>query len=381
VTATAIQRRPLRSAVQKAGRLLLIIMSCFLAGILGLVGVLLAWSYPGKPEPFVDQNGNPLRGSISEKIYVSIDGVEQGMIIKGKDLHNPVLLYLHGGMPDYFLTQSYPTGLEDYFTVIWWEQRGSGMSYRADIPPVTVEQLISDTLEVTNYARHRFGKDKIYLMGHSGGTFIGIQAAARAPSLYEAYIGVAQISNQLKSEKLAYDYMLAQFKANGNTDMVRKLEAAPVTLTNGTPEAYRAVRDEAMHSLGIGTTHDMKSIITGIVLPSWQSRDYTLGEKVTTWRAKAAAGVSIVWDTVLATDLTKQVPELDIPVYFFSGRYDYTVNYTLAKDYFEQLKAPVKGFYTFEQSAHSPIFEEAGKVRQIVVADVLVGGNSLADAK
>jgi pimeloyl-ACP methyl ester carboxylesterase len=234
---------------------------------------------------------------------------------------------------------------------------------------------------VTKYLRHRFGKDKIYLMGHSGGTFIGIQAAARAPELYEAYIGVAQMSNQLKSEKLAYDYMLQQFKANGDTDMVRKLQAAPVTMTDGTPDAYRAVRDEAMHSLGIGTTHDMKSIMSGIVLPSWQSPDYTLSEKVNTWRAKAAAGVSIVWDTVLATDLSKQVPELKIPVYFFSGRYDYTVNYTLAKDYFEKLKAPVKGFYMFEQSAHSPIFEEPDKVRKIVLADVLVGGNSLADAK
>jgi pimeloyl-ACP methyl ester carboxylesterase len=235
--------------------------------------------------------------------------------------------------------------------------------------------------DVRVLCRQRFGKDKIYLMGHSGGTFIGIQAAARAPELYVAYIGVAQMSNQLKSEKLAYDYMLQQFKANGNADMVRKLEAAPVTLTGGTPKAYRAVRDDAMHSLGIGTTHDMRSILSGIVLPSWQSRDYTLGEKVTTWRAKTAAGVSIVWDTVLATDLTKRVAELKIPVYFFSGRYDYTVNYTLAKDYFNQLKAPVKGFYTFEQSAHSPIFEEPEKVRQIVQADVLRGGNSLADAK
>ena len=88
-----------------------------------------------------------------------------------------------------------------------------------------------------------------------------------------------------------------------------------------------------------------------------------------------------MWDTVLATNLTTQVPELSIPVYFFSGRYDYTANYTLAKDYFEQLKAPVKGFYTFEQSAHSPIFEEPDKVRKIVLADVLLGGNGLADAK
>ena len=196
---------------------MLIIFSVLLACILILVGVLQLWS-PGKPTPFVDENGNPLAGSISEKVFVNINGVEQGMFIKSKDATHPVLLYLHGGMPDYFLTQKYPTGLEDYFTVVWWEQRGSGISYSANIPPetMTLEQMISDTLEVTNYLRHRFGQEKIYLMGHSGGTFIGIQAAARAPELYYAYIGVAQMSYQLKSEKLAYEYMLQQFKENGN---------------------------------------------------------------------------------------------------------------------------------------------------------------------
>jgi pimeloyl-ACP methyl ester carboxylesterase len=138
---------------------------------------------------------------------------------------------------------------------------------------MTLEQMISDTLEVTNYLRHRFGQEKIYLMGHSQGTFIGIQAAARAPELYYAYIGVAQISNQLKSERLAYEYMLKQFQENGNEKMARKLEAAPVTMTDGTPEAYLAVRDDAMHSLGIGTTHDMHSVITGIFLPSLMNRE------------------------------------------------------------------------------------------------------------
>jgi pimeloyl-ACP methyl ester carboxylesterase len=175
--------------------------------------------------------------------------------------------------------------------------------------------------------------------------------------------------------------MLQQFKANGNSEMVRKLEAAPVTMTGGTPDAYRALRDPAMHSLGIGTTHDMDSVITGIFLPSLQSRDYTLIEKVNTWRGKASSGVALLWDDMITTDLSKQVTTFDIPVYFFSGIYDYTVNYTLAKDYFEQLQAPVKGFYTFEQSAHSPIFEEPEKVRKIMQQDVLLEANSLADAK
>lgn len=357
--------------------------SLALACMAGLLVTLLIWSCPGKPRPFTDEYGRPLPGSISEKIFVIINGARQGMFIKSRDPAKPVLLYLHGGMPDYFLTEKYPPGLEDLFTVCWWEQRGSGISYGAASAPgtVTPDQLVSDALAVTQYLRRRFHKDRIYLMGHSGGTFIGIQAAARAPELFHAYIGVAQMSNQLKSEKLAYDYMLGRFKANGNVNMARKLEAAPVTMEGGVPEAYLALRDEAMHRLGIGTTHDMRSVVTGIFLRSLQSREYTIREKIDMWRAKASSGVSIVWDAVLATDCAEKVPSLDIPIYFFHGIYDYTCSYSLAKEYFGRLRAPVKGFYTFRESAHSPIFEEPEKARKILHEDVLAGACGLADGK
>ena len=129
-----------------------------------------------------------------------------------------------------------------------------------------------------------------------------------------------------------------------------------------------------MHSLGIGTTRDMKSVITGIFLPSWRFREYTLGEKVNLWRGKFFSQ-SMLRDKMFATDLTQQVTALDLPVYFFHGRYDYTCSYTKAQAYFEQLRAPLKGFYTFEQSAHSPLFEEPGKMRDILQEDVLAGMN------
>jgi pimeloyl-ACP methyl ester carboxylesterase len=353
----------------------LIIVGCF-----SIIWGTLQLCSPGNQLPFLDKNGIPLAGSISEKTYVNINGVKMGMFIKSKNVKNPVLLYLHGGMPGYFLTKKYPTGLEDYFTIVWWDQRGSGLSYNGDIKPetITLEQMISDTKEVTNYLLKRFGQEKIYLMGHSGGTFIGIQVAARMPELYFAYIGVAQMSNQLKSERLAYEYMLRKFVEKGDGKMVRKLEAGSVTSTNGTPDAYLALRDNAMHSLGIGTTHDMSSVITGVFLPSLINRDYTLSEKVNMWRGKSRSGVSWLWKNILDTDLTKQVIKLDIPVYFFHGIYDYTVSYTLAKEYFDLLQAPVKRFYTFEKSAHSPIFEEPEKVKQILQEDVLASRNNLA---
>jgi pimeloyl-ACP methyl ester carboxylesterase len=357
-----------------------IVIAGLLVGILVLMGVLWLGS-PGKPAPFEDENGRPLPGSISEKVFIDVNGVRQGMFIKGKSADRPVLLILHGGMPEYFLTEKYPTGLEDTFILVWWEQRGSGISYSANIPPetMTAEQMIADTIEVTNYLRSRFHQDKIYLMGHSGGSFIGIQAAARSPELYSAYIGQAQMSNQLLSEKMAYDYMLQQAKADGNSPLLRKLEAAPVTLEGGTPAGYRAIRDEAMHSLGVGTTRDMHSVITGIFLPSWQSRAYTLTEKANLWRGKAQASISILWETMIQTDLSQQVTGFQIPVYFFSGVYDYTCNYSLSREYFNQIEAPVKGFYSFEQSAHSPIFEEPERARKILLEDVLAGTNHLAD--
>jgi pimeloyl-ACP methyl ester carboxylesterase len=179
-------------------------------------------------------------------------------------------------------------------------------------------------------------------MAHSGGTFLGIQAAARAPERFHAYIGVAQMTNQLESEKLAYGYMLRRFRELGDANMVRKLEAVP--LDGGTPLGYLAVRDAAMHRLGVGTMHKMTSVFRGIFLASPQTREDTLAEKVRLWRGKLASGVSTLWDEAIASDLSKTPPAIDLPVYFFHGIHDYTVSYQLAKQYFERVHAPIKGF-------------------------------------
>jgi pimeloyl-ACP methyl ester carboxylesterase len=348
---------------------------------LTLGGLLWRWS-PGRPRPFLDEAGRVLQASIAEKLRVDINGVAQGMFVKGRNRSNPVLLWVHGGpgMPDYFLLERYPTGLEELFTVVWWDQRGTALSYDPDIPPatMTVEQFVADTLTVTDYLRGRFGQDKIYLLGHSWGSFIGIQAAARAPRRYHAYIGMAQMVHQLRSEKLAYDHMLATYEERRDMAMVRALERAPVTMTGGTPQAYLAVRDKAMHRLGVGTTHDMGSVITGIFLPSWRFPEYTVGEKLSLWRGRAFSRSFGFWEQIIGVDLATTVPALDLPVYFFHGAYDHTCSYTLAEEYFRRLRAPLKGFYRFAGSAHSPVLEQPALAREIMATDVLAGTNSHA---
>ncbi len=368
----------MKNILKRTKRMTITILALVLGCILILWLVLLFYS-PGKSDPFLDSQGKQLDGSISEKTFMTIGGVRQGMFIKSKNQQNPVLLYLHGGIPDYFLTKNYPTRLEDPFTVVWWEQRGSGLSYSANIPSesMNLDQMISDTKEITNYLRTRFGQEKIYLMGRSGGSFIGIQAAAKNPELYHAYIGVGQMSDHLKSERLAYEYILKKYRDAGNRKMIRKLEASPVI--ESIPYRYLKLRDQAMHNLGVGTTRAMNSIITGVFIPSLTCKDYTLKEKFNVWRGKSQSGVHPLWNTIIATDLTQQTNEVNIPVYFFHGIYDYTVSYTLAKKYFEALHTPVKGFYTFENSAHSPIFEEPERVMRILKEDVMNCRTNLAD--
>jgi pimeloyl-ACP methyl ester carboxylesterase len=97
------------------------------------------------------------------------------------------------------------------------------------------------------------------------------------------------------------------------------------------------------------------------------------------WRGKSQSGVSSIWNEITTTDLSLEVTEFEIPVYIVAGRYDYTVNYDLQKSYFEKVNAPKKGFYTFENSAHSPLFEEPESFIEIMVKDVLNGNENLAD--
>ena len=349
---------------------MILVISIFLFCVLIFAGTFMYFS-TGKPKLFTDEMGNQISGSISEKVFIPINGVEQGMFIKGKDSTKPVLLFLHGGLPTYFLTERYPTGLEDLFVVCWWDQRGSGLSYspKVEHETITLEQLLADTKAVTNYLRQRFGQQKIYLMGHSGGTFIGIHAAALFPELYHAYLAVSQMTDQFLSEKFAREFMIGEYQKLGDKRMANKLES--VRIDRNITAKYLALRDEAMHGLGIGTTRDMNSVITGVFLESLKNREYTLVEKIKLWQGKASSGVHLLWKKMIKTDLAKEITSLKIPIYFFHGKYDYTTNYNLAKSYFDKLQAPIKRFYSFEKSAHSPMFEEPEKVRQIMELIIL----------
>ncbi len=364
--------------------MIFILLSFF--GLLVSLLVYLAIVSPGKPDAFRDENGEIIVGSISEKIFVPIGGVKQGMFIRGKKIDKPVLLFLHGGpgFPNYFLFDKFNTELEDSFTVCYWEQRGGGLSYapKVSIESMTLNQLTNDAIEVTNYLRERFAKEKIYILAWSGGTTIALPAVSKAPELFHAYIAMGQLTKQWESEKIAYDFMLKQFTESNNESSIKKLKKFNNLETEADLISFynSSTHDNLMHEQGIGTMRSMKSVFKDIFLPVWTCRAYTLREKYNIWKSKIFfLPKTNLKNETLTTDFSKAYPEIDIPIYFISGKYDLTVNVDLSKDYYNCVNAPLKGFYTFENSAHGPLFEEPKKMLKILTEDVLKGKNKLAD--
>lgn len=342
--------------------LAVIILTALLALILSFI-----LSSKGEVKPVTDDSGNEIDGSISEKCFVEINGIEMGMVIRSADIKNPVLLFLHGGpgMPEYFLEEKYPTNLEKYFTVVYADQRGAGLSYSDDIPADTmnIEQLAEDTAALTEYLKERFDKDKIYLMGHSWGSAVGIVTAHKYPELYYAYIGMGQIANDALNSKMNYEYLVNYFAEAGDDAMVRKINKYK-TDDGWNPPGN--VVEQILCKAGAATTRDCRSDVTDIFLPVMWNSEYTFAEKCNIWKGKMkSAKTQLMQDRYI--DFMSVYTEFELPIYFFSGKYDYTVNHELSEMYLEKITAPAKEFYLFEDSAHSPLFEESEKAVQILL--------------
>jgi len=324
--------------------------------LIAVVFITLLWFSPGKVSTARGESN-----SLAEKIFLEIGGIRQGMILESKNTGNPVLLILHGGpgSTEYAAFKHYNVGLENLFTVCYWEQRGSGMSYNTEIDSntMTLNQLISDTVEVTNYLRNRFEKEKIYIMGHSWGTLLGSHVINQNPDLYHAYIGVGQIANTLKSEKEIYEFIYSTAKARNDKPALDVLETWNVdddnTFKTGDHLPFRMTY---VTKYGGGIMHSETSTLSFLIQLIF-CKAYTISEKINFVYGLSFSG-RFMTHYVLDANLTASLSAQNIPVYIIAGKYDYQTTSNQALLYYEVLEAPAKAFYLFENSAHSPMFEE-----------------------
>lgn len=339
--------------------------------ILTALLILIALKGKGKPITLLDHDGKPYENGISTREEVLIGGKKQYCFIAGENKCNPVLLFLHGGpgSPEVGMHKFLPgERLEERFTVCYWEQRGSGLSYGARLggDQMTLELLVSDTIELTEYLMKRFDQKQIYIMGHSWGTFLGTKVISAKPEYYKAYLGIGQVSDQLESERAAYDFLLQHAIEIKDEKAVKNLEKADPTKEDfPTDEYMRSARTKYMNKFGVGVKHvqnyKMSELIKEVFFfEGYSALDflkYGLGSMFSTDK---------MFHIVTDENLMETTNQFDVPIYIFHGTYDLQVSYTLALQYFELMKAPEKVFYSFEHSAHSPNFEETKLFLEIV---------------
>lgn len=348
-----------------AGILLLIILI-----IIGLV-LACAITGKGKIKPFID------KGGIAEKTFLCVNGCREGLIIRGRSADNPVLLFVSGGpgVPQYWLNEAYekrhPNKIEDEFTVCWWDYRGEGLSFDSSLNPadITLEQLAQDAVAVADYLKRRFNKEKIYLMAHSGGTMLGMYLAQEKPESFYCYFAMGQVADAgWGRHDAGYRFMKSQFEKNGQTRAIRKMESY-LTEKNGVmvADSAKSFSEGAWEKLllkaGCATMREMRSNAVGIFLPEMLCGCYTPEEKINFWKGRILLGKSPYQKESVRIDDVKPAA---IPVYFLSGHYDYTTPVPLAKALYERLEAPDKAFYEFENSAHSPLWEENEAVLRVM---------------
>lgn len=333
-----------------------------------------ACSMFGSSSPaFLDQQGKILGGSIASVERVKLGGVDQWMIVRGRDATNPVLLYLHGGpgAPMAPLTRRFIPELEEDFVVVHWEQRGAGKSYSSPIETITIDQLVSDTLELSQKLRERFGQEKIFLLGHSWGSFLGINVVKANPELFHAYIGVGQVVDRLEGEKLSYDYALRKAQEANDQNASNALTAlgAPPYPQQSYVSSLSTQR-QVLRRYG-GSIYDPNLAQEIYKLGNILGYDeYTLLDRVR-WvtgqiRAERTLGRAM-YDVNFLSDASK----LDLPVFFLQGAHDWQTPTPLVKEYYASLSAPDKQMHIFEHSANAPIFEEPQHFTRVMRAHLL----------
>ena len=310
--------------------------------------------------------------SLSEKFVMDINGSPNGFFINSQNTDNPVLLFVSSGpgTDDYVFTDKYKDmKLEDEFTVVYWDYRDMGIAYDKsfDTDKITLENILKDTETVTEYLKNRFGKDKIFIMGFSGGTHISLQAVHKYPQNYYALINMAQaVTDGSKCDALMYEFMRQTFADRGDRASLRKLEDSVEKTEDGRvvcKDWYKYVY--LLHKAGGGTIKD-KSEFEGIVLPILFSRCYTVKEKLQYVPAMKMYRKTPLAEELAGFDYRVSVTSLEIPVYFISGERDYNCPWELVREYCDIIEAPNKEFFLIPDSAHSPLWENPS-----VTCDVL----------
>jgi pimeloyl-ACP methyl ester carboxylesterase len=308
-------------------------------------------------------------------VPMQINGTTQWLSIRGRDRRNPILLFLHGGpgSPTMPAAYTFQSPWEDYFTVVQWDQRGAGKTYgsndaKALAATMTMEQMTSDGEAVVRYLQKEYGKKKIFLLGHSWGSALGVAMVQRHPEWFYAYVGVGQIVDTQRSEEEGYRFAVEQAKLHSNTEAEKELAAIapyPGDISKLTIAHIGIQRRWLMQYGGLtyGRTDFKYDANAWELSPDYTEKDLDAVDDGSLYSLTHLLGTFAVLND-------EPITRFKCPVFFFEGRHDYAVSHTLPEEWFKRIDAPEKKFVWFDNSAHMVMQEEPGRFLYHLITDV-----------
>jgi pimeloyl-ACP methyl ester carboxylesterase len=309
---------------------------------------------------------------VDEARYVTIGGIDQWISIRGWDRNNPVLLFLHGGPgdPTYPWSFMYFAPWEKHFTIVQWDQRGAGRTLQKSgagmASTITVERMVRDGIDLSEYLCKNLGKRKIILVGHSFGSILGLLMAKMKPELFEAYVGTGQVADTRMSYIVNYNELLKKARALSNHEAVQELlRAGPPPYSSGagfrTQWKWSTVFEGANTFLAgnIGRT---------LVAPGGSVQDVN----------NDADGMVLSADQLVPQTQTYGRKDLglefSIPIFFIQGAEDFTTATSVARDYLDSLQAPHKAFVAIPTGGHFAVFIHSNEFLSSLLT--LIGSSS-----
>ena len=322
--------------------------------------------------PILDAQGQAIPNSIAVMEKVKLGGAEEWVTIRGRDSRNPILLFLAGGPGGTQLVTARRalTRLEDRFVVVNWDQPGAGKSFDAiDRSKLTPDRYVTDAHELVLNLRQRFGKEKIYVLGESWGSALGIMVVQRYPELFQAFIGTGQMVAFLENDRICYDFALRLAQERGDTNQVEKLKQQGPPPYYGKDVLWKSAaylsetfdymnKNPAIANQGFNTLQDLAG------------SEYGLYDKLNFVRGLLDT-FGVVYPQLWDVDFRKQAKRLEVPVYFLIGRHDVNAPPKLTEEYFNLLTAPRKELIWFENSGHNPWMNETEKFVDTIVNKIL----------
>jgi pimeloyl-ACP methyl ester carboxylesterase len=302
---------------------------------------------------------------IDEAKFVKIGGIEQWITIRGWDRDNPVLLFVHGGPGD--VTNPWTFALfapwEKLFTVVQWDERGAGRTLRKSgpsiAPTITVDRMVQDGIELSEYLRKHLGKDKIIIVAHSFGTILGLGMVRARPELYYAYVGTGQVADEVKNYSVAYDALLQKAKISGNQQAIDELSRVG-------PPPYASGAGYRVQWKWANAFEGADQFLWGTIGLALVSPGYSVQDINDTGDGEMLSAERLVPQTKSSGPKELGL-EFSIPVFFIQGAEDFTTPTALARNYLDSITAPKKAFVKIDGGGHFAVFMHADQfLREMV---------------